>query len=723
MVRYVTSMKSWLALALLTVLAVQPAARQADRAEALLQAALTKAEVDGRPAEAVPLFQQVLGTPGVTARVAARALLHLAGIYEALCRPEARETYERLIGEFQHQPEAREASRKLQALPTCTGRLVQRTLWSGGDRPKGHIVAVSPDSRSAAYTSNGESALVLRDIASGRDRVVTTAPGPQTRERAQYAVSAAFSRDGRGLAYNWRIQDLEPGASRVKIVDELRIIDLSQPGVPTPRVLFRDENTQGYSVRPVDWSPDGQRIAVVIGHGDERTRQLGFVSVRDGKLTVLRTLDWRNALGVSLSPDGRYLAYDLPPDEQTGQRDIFVVAVDGSRQVTAVSGPGRDVVVGWSPDGTRLLFTRDQLQLWAQPMADGRPQGQPSILKADARDTRFMLTAAGDLFEFAQIDDRAFYRASVEFATGRSLAPAAVVPSLWPAAFVADWSPDGRSMASMYGIAGDLVLAVQSLETSAANVVSLPLSFFDNNNFRWTPDGRSLLARAADMNGRVGFYRVDVADGRVTPVLLPPPDVNYTRPQLSADGATLYYIRAAGAPRGAGGLEGGRERFFVERNLATGREREIVQLDRPNAAYGVVSPDGRYIGAANWSEMVDGRPGRDAAWIFSVISTADGREREIFRAAPPAEFLGGPAVEWTPDSRYIVVRKVVGQSHEVWAIPVAGGEAHKLDLGVPNYTGKQVRISPDGRQVVIQAGHPVRREARVVERFLPPARR
>ena len=148
-----------------------------------------------------------------------------------------------------------------------------------------------------------------------------------------------------------------------------------------------------------------------------------------------------------------------------------------------------------------------------------------------------------------------------------------------------------------------------------------------------------------------------------------------------------------------------------------------MTLNRLNAVYGAVSPDGKYIGALGWSKMANGRPTNDAAWIFSIVSTADGTEREVFRADAPVEFLAGPAVEWTPDSRFMVVRKVVGDAREIWSIPVAGGEAHKPDLGVANYTGKQIRVSPNGRELVVQTGTAPKQEFRIVEHFLPAATR
>jgi Tol biopolymer transport system component len=726
-----TRLSLTLTLTLVLVMASSPAA-QSGQADTLFAAAQHKETTEGDLRGAIALYRDVVSQAGLNRALAAQALLRMGESYRKLGDPEAPRIFTRIVQDY---PDQRDAASAAQARlgPANVARRAGgafadqsavRTLWSGATLPGGYIVDVSPDSKLVAYVREStDSALVVRDIATGVDRPLTTSSESPTPERGEYAVSAAFSRDGKHVAYNWRIQSREPGANRAKVVDELRVVDLTEPGTPAPRVVFRDENTQGYGISPYGWFPDGDRIVVQVGRGDERTRQLGYVSIRDRKLTGLRMLDWRAARGISLSPDGRFLAYDLPADERTGQRDIFVLSADGSRLNTAIGGPSRDRVVGWSPDGTRLIFTRDDLQLWAQPMANGLPQGPPSVIKASARGTQFTLSAAGDLFELATVDDRMFYRVQVDFATGRSQGPPAAVSTVLPAPSAFDWSPDGKSMAGLHGIAGDLVLSVHSIESGASHVISLPLSFFDNNNFGWMPGGRSLLARAADMSGRLGFYRIDVTDGKVTPFLVPPGGVNMTRPQLSADGSTLYYISGRGVPAGAGGLPDASGRSYFERDVATGRERPVVALNRANAAYGSVSPDGKYIGALGWSRMTNGRPTNDAAWIFSIISTADGTEREIFRAEAPVEFLAGPAVEWTPDSRFMVVRKVVGTSHEVWSIPVAGGQAQKLDLGVANYTGKQIRISPNGRELVVQAGTPAKQEFRIVEHFLPPATR
>jgi hypothetical protein len=61
---------------------------------------------------------------------------------------------------------------------------------------------------------------------------------------------------------------------------------------------------------------------------------------------VLKSIDWRLSSKLFFSPDGKYLAYDMPAAETSDQRDVFVLAVDGSREVSAVVHPSDDVVMG-----------------------------------------------------------------------------------------------------------------------------------------------------------------------------------------------------------------------------------------------------------------------------------------------------------------------------------------------------------------------------------------
>jgi Tol biopolymer transport system component len=78
--------------------------------------------------------------------------------------------------------------------------------------------------------------------------------------------------------------------------------------------------------------------------------------------------------------------YDFPPKEDSPDRDIFVLATNGSRETPLVEHPGNDFVLGWAPDGKRILFASDRtgvLSAWVIAVADGRPQGAPELVKSD----------------------------------------------------------------------------------------------------------------------------------------------------------------------------------------------------------------------------------------------------------------------------------------------------------------------------------------------------
>src|SRR6266568_4537335 len=91
-------------------------------------------------------------------------------------------------------------------------------------------------------------------------------------------------------------------------------------------------------------------------------------------------IDLRGPSKIFFSPDGKYIAYDLPTNDSADRRDVFVMAIDGSRETVAVAHPSNNIIMGWSPDGHFLLFSSDRTgsaALWALPLAVGKPQGAP----------------------------------------------------------------------------------------------------------------------------------------------------------------------------------------------------------------------------------------------------------------------------------------------------------------------------------------------------------
>ncbi|MBK5290113.1 MAG: PD40 domain-containing protein [Acidobacteriia bacterium] len=88
---------------------------------------------------------------------------------------------------------------------------------------------------------------------------------------------------------------------------------------------------------------------------------------------------------MGFSPDGRYIAYDFPPKEDAPERDIFVLAADGSRETLLIQHPADDRLLGWTADGTHILFSSDRTgtpSAWLIKVSADRPNGQPVLVTA-----------------------------------------------------------------------------------------------------------------------------------------------------------------------------------------------------------------------------------------------------------------------------------------------------------------------------------------------------
>ena len=135
--------------------------------------------------------------------------------------------------------------------------------------------------------------------------------------------------------------------------------------------------------------------------------------------------------------------------------------------------------------------------------------------------------------------------------------------------------------------------------------------------------------------------------------------------------------------------------MFIERDLASGNEREVIRL--PSRLGEVnVSPDGRYI--ATISEEASSKSS-----TVLLIPVAGGQPRELLRVslAEASQRFGGMA--WTPDSRAVIVMKNRDDRGELWLVPVTDGQPRKLDIDLTNWAGG-FRVHPDGRQIAFVAG-------------------
>jgi hypothetical protein len=203
----------------------------------------------------------------------------------------------------------------------------------------------------------------------------------------------------------------------------------------------------------------------LLFHAGRTASALMRASFNDrGEPTVATILkDGAANFHATLSPDGRYLAYDSDRD---GSRAVYIASVDGDHP-HKVSGNEYAAVPRWSPDGRRLAFIR-----------------------AEAKRPRVWNVWILDV-------ETAVVTRATSHAVGQAWGPS--------------WFPDGRRIA--YSLEDTLV--IKDVQSGATYVVSSPLRGHLIRTPAVSPDGQSIVFQVY----RSGVWLLDLSTGGMRRVL------------------------------------------------------------------------------------------------------------------------------------------------------------------------------------------------------------
>ena len=443
-----------------------------------------------------------------------------------------------------------------------------------------HLSYVAPDGN-----------IAVCELATGRTWSVTV-----KNDSPEQAAESIVSPDGRWIAYTWFALD---GAA------ELRVIGTDGK---SPRVLIRDQRLA--QPLPVEWSRDGRHILALLSQPDG-VNQIALVGVDEGSVNVLKTLRSVAPHYMSLSPDGRYVVYDLPERDGAVSRDIFLVATTGNFETKVIDHPANDVFPTWTPDGHGIFFVSDRsggMDVWTVRVTEGSSTGQPDLLKRDVGRIRPLgITAHGDYYYQLQVRMVDVYTADIDPNTGLVSGGPMPISSRFVGQNISpEWSPDGSSVAyvSMRGLVpndrNSRLLSIVNLESGERRDLVPAMSFFIRP--RWSPDGRKMLVKGRDFKNQWGIHLVDLDTSRVSPAILPSPgegDGSIGDFEWSSDGRAILY------ERGGHGI--------AAREIATSKDVRMFDyivdsVKRLHTGGGFqVSPDGRWLafsgsagGRARW---------------------------------------------------------------------------------------------------------------------------
>jgi uncharacterized protein (DUF1800 family) len=315
-------------LLLISGLAASPQvlAQRADKAASMLEAATQAELVDGNLDTAIKLYQQILTSFSAERPVAAAALLGLGRCYEQLGQPKAREIYERLINQYG------ERSKEVSAARARLARLAEQSR----EHDEGSEVVVREifDRRAPSVSSgqgttnfaifsdlavhNGETGETRRLLGGARSAAypVLSPVGPPNRRQVAYV---SWSGD---LQASLKQAQENRAGQRARI--ELRVVGIDGSN---DRAVLSSRDWQW--LRPLAWSPEGDRILADIERRDG-THDIALVTVEDGAVQVVKSLQSSSPQEAGFSPDGRFIAYHLPSPRDSRRLDLHVVSLDES---------------------------------------------------------------------------------------------------------------------------------------------------------------------------------------------------------------------------------------------------------------------------------------------------------------------------------------------------------------------------------------------------------
>jgi hypothetical protein len=161
-------------------------------------------------------------------------------------------------------------------------------LPAGGGAPElvveGFAPAVSPDGATLAYARNTfESEVVLRDLASGDERVISAAADPPGEEFPDPVAALRFSPDGSQLAVTWLYEGSSAGivdVAAASLADEHHLVPASagclghSVWLGDHRLAVAVETSFPYCGQVDDATPGTGRLAVFDGESEESSASI-----------------------------------------------------------------------------------------------------------------------------------------------------------------------------------------------------------------------------------------------------------------------------------------------------------------------------------------------------------------------------------------------------------------------------------------------------------------
>jgi Tol biopolymer transport system component len=383
------------------------------------------------------------------------------------------------------------------------------------------------------------------------------------------------------------------------------------------------------------------------------------------------------------SPDGRTLAYMAGFN---GQSQVFLRAIDATESTQVTRGGADGISMFWSPDGSRIYFTRSSDGALVSVSAGG---GEPQVVTTAAPDgearsarsrlVKVCMSPDGRTIVFGRGEPGNVRLWTLDTRTGdmRQLNVAGMAQPLANVQALA-FSPDGTSLAavaSQTAMNDARGVWLMSWPGGSARQVFSDVPYLASNpSIGWLPDSRRFVMNGYPLHGGASrLLLAEIGSGLLTELTAGKDDEG--SPNVAPDGSRIAFVsRRSGLDLIQLPVDGGPP----EPILATSRAESFPDVSRSGAM--------AYVTDAAGSLEVRIRSSKDA-WP-RTIGGSGGPERD--RATQPAE------VRLSPDGQRLAVNTYAVE-HLIWIYPTAGGTRVRLDAETTDQHGPS--WSPDGNWI------------------------
>ncbi len=427
---------------------------------------------------------------------------------------------------------------------------------------------------------------------------------------------------------------------------------------------------------------------------------------RANLLSVEKLSDTGNLEGTNISPDGKFIVYNL---SENGKNTLWRRQLATGKSIPLFAATDETIHgIGFSNDGEHVFFTHQRPN---EPLVLSRIStlgGTPTRILSGLH-SGFTFSPDERQVAFGRYDDEGT-RMMIADADGQNERQVFLSPK--PRyMYGINWSPDGKSIAYCIGSShyeksgtGYGVYQFNLADGTEKSLTDFKWNFVENTH--WLPDGSGMLITAREnLEGAKQIWRLSIPDGQVAPVTDDSNSlgINGTSNDFSLILATQTTLKSklwiaskdnssdarpiSDAQFDVDWTPDGKIIFqtrnpiksdiWVAANNGDGKRQLTVNdsLERSPQA----SLDGRFI------VYVSTQNGRQNVWRMG----ADGANQIALTSGDGEHF---PTI--TPDGAWVVFNSI--QMGSLWKVPIEGGAATQLCTA-----GKyqRVSISPDGKKL------------------------